>query len=49
MKRRNSVPGYGPEYTRPGHDPAGVGNNSEIYSDTVMRNIYIIKFNSSNF
>ena len=40
---------YCPQYTRPGHDPGGVGNNSEIYSDTVMRNIYIIKFNSSYF
>ena len=29
MKKRGSVPGYGPEYTRPGHDPFGVGNNSE--------------------
>ena len=44
MKKRNSVPGYGPEYTRPGNDPLGVGNNSEIYSDMVMPNIYIIKF-----
>ena len=36
MKRRNSVPGYGPEYTHPLDDPAGVGNNSETLCPAKM-------------